>query len=885
MDDAKNKTVMGRRWQFGWCQYIEFSRTLVVHGKVAQLEPKPLDVLIHLLEHPTEIVKKEDLLEAVWGNTSEQSITTAISKLRKAFDGPRDSIILNLPGVGYRMAVEVICTQNEERGPTPFLLEIGQSIPGRPEWKATRKLGGSGASPVWLARHSRLSEDQVFKFAMDGVHLRALQREVMISRLVHKTLGNAGWWAITISKWNFEEPPFFIQSEFCGTDLDQWAVTDEFIRMSFDERIRLAAQITDAVASAHALGIVHNDLKPTNIFVSTSTPESYPKNSAPKRWQIKIGDFGVASLLDRQQLRDMDITDYGSVGESAKEYQGMSAGTVVYRAPELYTGSEPTPQADIYALGVLIYQIVLGDFRQQISPGWEAKIGDSTLRQDIAEAADMNRALRLKTATELGLRLHSIEVRRLERRRAEIDKENAKRNEEILARARVRRPWMMMATAMLVLGLLVSWGLYRRAIREKKLADARNLTLSSMYGFLAQDLLGQTNPYLNVPGANIPQETLLDALRTALPTIDKRFSREPEIAARLHGTIADSFKSRSEYIEADKEYTIAAEKFRQAEGPLSQNAILTELRKENADLSSRLPGSVDSAEAGFKVQQSMIAKLDHPSPELLAWQAFIGASVIGLGDHPKSAIPMLIEAVHNAEAHRLNPALLITLRARICGIYVILQDGPNLERTSRELISQVRQQYGPESPSLNLFFIYLQEALYLEGKYPEAITQANENFARFSRLLGSKHELTLATLANRAASEGQLGRYEAAIQDDLELHAAEHSNPSGSRMEEGSLADAAMYECHAGKFRSGISHARQVISETSKGPKAQPMYTNGAMFTLAECLIGQEEEHRPRSNSVVLDRADWGLSSNGTENLHKELADGLSNKPRFDGKL
>src|SRR5665213_3306412 len=135
MDNAKNKTVIGRRWQFGWCEYFEFSRALIVHGKLAQPEPKPLDVLIHLLEHPTEVVTKEDLLEAVWGNTSEQSITTAISKLRKAFGGVRDSIILNVPGVGYRMAVQVVCTHQEERGPAPFQLEIGQSIPSRPEWK------------------------------------------------------------------------------------------------------------------------------------------------------------------------------------------------------------------------------------------------------------------------------------------------------------------------------------------------------------------------------------------------------------------------------------------------------------------------------------------------------------------------------------------------------------------------------------------------------------------------------------------------------------------------------------------------------------------------------------------------------------------------------
>ncbi len=59
--------VPGRKWNFGWCEYREVSRTLLVHEKIVDIEPRPLDVLRCLLEKGTETITKEELLATVWG--------------------------------------------------------------------------------------------------------------------------------------------------------------------------------------------------------------------------------------------------------------------------------------------------------------------------------------------------------------------------------------------------------------------------------------------------------------------------------------------------------------------------------------------------------------------------------------------------------------------------------------------------------------------------------------------------------------------------------------------------------------------------------------------------------------------------------------------------
>ena len=160
-----------------------------------------------------------------------------------------------------------------------------------------------------------------------------------------------------------------------------------------------------AVAAAHELGLLHKDLKPANILVA-ATPDGTP--------QIKVADFGSASLLVPERLAALGITNLGFTQTGGHDAETLT-GTLMYLAPEVLAGQLPTAASDVYALGVLLYQLVAGDFRRPLAPGWEADIADPLLREDIADAACGDPARRLKTVAALVDRLGNLDRRRAER--------------------------------------------------------------------------------------------------------------------------------------------------------------------------------------------------------------------------------------------------------------------------------------------------------------------------------------------------------------------------------------------------------------------------------------------------------------------------------------
>src|SRR5437867_6178720 len=131
----------GHVWRFGACEFDELRHDLQVHDLPVDIEVKPLEVLRQLLLHAGEVVTKEELLESVWPGVIvvDGSLATAVSKLRKAL-GDDSKVVVTVPRVGYRLAVPV---QRRTVCPPPWPdlhLEPGAPVPGRDQWRLSRRL-------------------------------------------------------------------------------------------------------------------------------------------------------------------------------------------------------------------------------------------------------------------------------------------------------------------------------------------------------------------------------------------------------------------------------------------------------------------------------------------------------------------------------------------------------------------------------------------------------------------------------------------------------------------------------------------------------------------------------------------------------------------------
>ncbi|GAC1313935.1 MAG: serine/threonine-protein kinase [Acidimicrobiales bacterium] len=131
--------------------------------------------------------------------------------------------------------------------------------------------------------------------------------------------------------------PYLVMERLSGRNL-----AEEIARGPMDpEAVRaLGLQVLDALAAAHAAGLVHRDVKPGNILATT-----------PGCW--KVGDFGIAKSLE--------------VSDSSVTVAGMIIGTPGYLAPERLAGGPATVSSDLYAAGVVLYEALSG--RRLVEPG------------------------------------------------------------------------------------------------------------------------------------------------------------------------------------------------------------------------------------------------------------------------------------------------------------------------------------------------------------------------------------------------------------------------------------------------------------------------------------------------------------------------------------
>ena len=216
-------------------------------------------------------------------------------------------------------------------------MTIGQTIG---PYQVRDKLGSGGMGDVYRARDSKLGRDVALKvlpasFVSDPERVARFEREARtLASLNHPHIAHV---------YGFEPNPLALVMELVpGDDLSSRIARGA---LPIPEALAIARQIADALEFAHAQGVVHRDLKPGNIKIR---PDG----------AIKVLDFGLAKALSPTDVPEQ--LDAATMTSPAMTLQGVILGTAAYMAPEQARGQAVDQRADIWAFGVVLYEMLTG---------------------------------------------------------------------------------------------------------------------------------------------------------------------------------------------------------------------------------------------------------------------------------------------------------------------------------------------------------------------------------------------------------------------------------------------------------------------------------------------------------------------------------------------
>jgi len=813
-----------RIWRFAGAEFDEASWTLRVAGAPVALEGKPLELLHELLLRAGEVVTKDEILDSVWPGVTvvEGSLATAISKLRKALGEAGGEVIATVPRVGYRLVVPVEVDSVETPLAPRFAFAPGDSVPGRKAWELDRALGDTGADDVWLARQAKTGERRVFKFADAPDRLRALKREAALSRLVSAGLGKATPLP-ALHEWNFDAAPFFLEYAWGGQDLLAWAdAAGGLSAISLADRLAVAAMAARAVAGIHSVGVLHKDLKPANMLIDETDGGR----------ALRLVDFGSGRLLDDALLASFQITNPGSLDTDLGKDEPRS-GTLAYRAPELVGDAMPTVKSDIYALGLILYQLVVGDFTAALAPGWEAQVADPLLRDDIARAAAGAPDERLASAADLADRIERLDSRRAEA--AEAAERAAflaeqQRGEE---RRAAQRPWVRAAFASLTIGLLATSALAAYALHQRnKAVTARDLAETS-YAFVAEDVLGSPDP-----AKSSADETVVDAIKRASEQIDHRFAGKPGVAARLHLAVARAFHQRSDADTARAEYARADALFTKAGEADSDDAIIGRLDRVNMEATSGQPERLEEAGRLLEKERALLGKRGESGRLGFALARAEGAYDYMADIEKTEGVFRRAIAIGTASGSEVPPGQLLKARSSLALTLMRLGRADEAEPIARAIVADSTRIRGADHPDTLVTRQHWLTSLSMTGRYDEALKGSVPLLAAMNKRFGPHHSFTLALHSTRFESYSALGRYaEAAPEAKIVWDgAAEKAGPHSHQALVGQI-DYASALCQTPQKEQALGLARGALDASRTALGTDYPLTHAIRYFTAECLI------------------------------------------------
>ncbi len=669
-------------------------------------------------------------LEQVCG--SDRALLARLEALLRVYD--QEHTFLETPAAGVQ----------DLRG-----AEIGEgpgSIIG--PYKLLEKIGEGGFGVVYLAEQQqpirRTVAIKILKPGMDThqVVARFEAERQALALMDHPNIARVFDGGATASG-----RPFFVMELVKGVPITDYC--DAHL-LTPRERLELFATVCRAVQHAHQKGVIHRDLKPTNVLIADYDGKPVPK----------LIDFGIAKAVGQRLTEQTFVTGIGNI-----------IGTLDYMSPEQaeFNAVDIDTRADIYSLGVLLYELLTGTtpltherlnqaaltealrlIREEEPPRPSSRLGDTSVA--LAAISAQRKLEPARLTREVRGDLDWIVMKALDKDRnrryatpgnfAE-DVERYLNNDAILARppsaiyrlrkfAHRRRGLVATVAAVmaaLLVGIVIATWQAVVASRAESKARASAAESNAVLDFLENYILAAARPEGKDGGLG-RDVSLKQALEAALPRVDASFAQQPLVEARLRMTLGTSFRYLGDADVAARQFERARKTYDELLGPESAEALT----------------SMDGLASAY-------ADLDR-EPEALALRKKtleIRRRVLG-SDHVDTLGSMRNLANSYAAARRRQEALDL----------------------DQETFDRMRATLGPDDPRTLGSMNSLALSHSALKQYQAALTIQQEALRRYQVALPANHPDVLVLMSNLGKTYSDLERFEEAR--DLEEKLVELEN-------------------------------------------------------------------------------------------------------------
>jgi len=602
-------------------------------------------------------------------------------------------------------------------------------------YRLLEKLGEGGMAVVYLAERDTAEFRQrvALKLMRGGVYTRADQALFQREQRLHARLEHPHIARMLDSGISAAGIPYFAMEYVDGERITLWC--DER-RLDLGKRLELFLLVCDAVQYAHQNLIVHRDMKPSNIFVT--------RDGAPK-----LLDFGIAKLL-------RGTTDGGFTADETQTQTAMRRFTPGYAAPEQISGAAITTATDVYALGILLQELLTGVRPQNAK--------DDTVRPASARFAELPpdealvaaharalaplalmRALRGDLDGLIAKALRGDPARRYPGAQALADDVRrhlagqpiSARPDSFAYRAGkfLHRHRIGIASAAAIVATLIIASIY--SLHQATLARAQaaraeqEATRANAAKTFLLDVFNDTEP-----GETKPIETAEGLLARSRERIPSEFADKPDLQVELLGTIGSIERRRGHLSEARAALDAAT--------ALAQDKL----------------GAADTRSLDVAVRAAGLAEAE------------------GRFDSGRDALQQVLTPYR--AAHPQADAFVASALAQLAEMDTRLRDEQAIA-TANEAVAMYRHLANANPLDLASALSTLGEAQQIFGHPAEAVPVLEEGLRLMRSTLGGQHVYVAETLAAIAASKrdlGELGDAEQLLRDALAIDREIYPGPN-----------------------------------------------------------------------------------------------------------